>query len=197
MRPALGCLRLALLAAHAALSHGVITVKYFAYGSNLAASVREGRRRLSPMSSAPGFVRDHRLAFNVPGFALAEPAFASIQRAEGEECHGGVYELSVGDWLRLCASEGVPFGYRVVEVPVELYAGVTVPAYTLEAGLPDFMGDLTPSERYLTLIREGARELGLTPQWQERLAKVPVAPLGTRAQLSGEDFEKRSGSTFV
>jgi hypothetical protein len=174
-----------------------VTVRYFAYGANLAAAVREGRRQLSPVSAAPGLVRDHRLAFNVPGFSPMEPAFASIARAPGDECHGGVYELSVSDWLRLCASEGVPFGYRVCGVDVELYDGSTVPAWTLEAGLPSAFGDLPPSERYLQLIRDGAQELGLTRTWQQRLAQVQAAPFGTRAPMRAQGFERRSDSTFV
>ena len=133
------------------------------------------------MSAAAGFVRDHRLAFNVPGGTPFEPSFASIAKAPGEECHGGVYELGVGDWAKLCASEGVPFGYRVVGVDVQLYSGETVPAWTLEAPVPSLVGDLPPSERYLGLIRDGAHELGLTREWQQRLATIPVAPFGTRA----------------
>ena len=89
-------------------------VAYFGYGSNLAASVREGRRGLRPLScevrshpltclpqlrlsnasSKPthqaGFVRDERLAFNMPGFSPIEPAFASIVPSKGDECHGAV-----------------------------------------------------------------------------------------------------------
>ena len=37
-----------------------------------------------------GFVRDERLAFNMPGFSPLEPAFASIVPAKGDECHGAV-----------------------------------------------------------------------------------------------------------
>ena len=178
-------------------SAGLVTVRYFAYGSNLAAAVREGRRKLQPVSAAPGFVKDHRLAFNVPGFSPTEPAFASIARAPGDECHGGVYELGLADWAKLCASEGVPLGYRVVGVEVELYSGERVQAWTLEAGLPSFVGDLPPSERYLSLLRDGARELGLTRAWQERLATVQTAPLGTRPAMKEQNFERRSGATFV
>lgn len=170
-------------------------VRYFAYGSNLAASVREGRRQLRPLSTSCGFVRDARLAFNMPGFGPAEPAFASLQAAPGQECHGGVFELDLSDWLKLCVSEGVPFGgYTVKSVDVELYSGGTVPAFTLVGGLPF---DLPPSERYLSLIRDGAQELGLTRAYQDRLAKVQIAPLGTRAPVSIRDFEQRAGSTFL
>ena len=110
---------------------------------------------------------------------------------------GGVYELGLADWAKLCASEGVPFGYRVIEVQVELYSGNRVPAWTLEAGSPSVLGDLPPSERYLSLLRDGAQELGLTRAWQERLASVAVAPLGTRAPLQAEQYERRRGATFI
>ena len=171
-----------------------LTIRYFAYGANLATSVREGRRKLSPLSTEVGLVRDARLAFNMIGFGPAEPAFASLQPMNGEECHGGVFELEVGDWVKLCASEGVPFGYTVRQVDVELYGGSKVPAYTLVGGAPF---DLPPSERYLGLIREGAEELGLTRAWQDRLAKIPTAPFGNAPQPRDESFERRPGSTFI
>ena len=104
------------------------------------------------------------------------------------------YELEVGDWVKLCASEGVPFGYTVRQVDVELYGGSKVPAYTLVGGAPF---DLPPSERYLGLIREGAEELGLTRAWQDRLAKIPTAPFGNAPQPRDESFERRPGSTFI
>ena len=50
--------------------------------------------RLSNPSTKPthqaGFVRDERLAFNMPGFSPIEPAFASIVPSKGDECHGAV-----------------------------------------------------------------------------------------------------------
>lgn len=171
-----------------------IVVRYFAYGANLASTVREGRRQLRPLSTACGFVKDSRLAFNMPGFGPAEPSFASLRTSPGQECHGGIFELTLSDWLKLCASEGVPFGYAVREVQVELYAGGSVSAFTLVGGLPF---DLPPSERYLSLIREGARELGLTAAYQERLSRVQTAPFGSRPAVRAKEFEQRPGSTFL
>ena len=174
-----------------------LSIRYFAYGSNLATSVREGRRSLRPLTAAPGLVRDERLAFNMPGFSPLEPAFASIAPAPGEECHGGCFALTLEDWARLCASEGVPFGYRVREVPVELYTGEVVSAWTLSAGVVRSPVDLPPSERYLSLIRMGAQELGLTRAWQERLAKIPTALMSSPAVKVSETFEDRQGATFI
>jgi hypothetical protein len=68
-----------------------------------AAVLRGGRSRPTHMPAAArlfnpstkpalqvGFVRDERLAFNMPGFSPLEPAFASIVPAKGDECHGAV-----------------------------------------------------------------------------------------------------------
>ena len=188
-----------------------LSIRYFAYGSNLATSVREGRRGLRPLSTAPGFVRDHRLAFDLPGMGPAEPAFASIRPAAGEECHGGLFELSLMDWSRLCASEGVPFAYRVAEVDVQRYDGASAPAFTLIGNVRTPFGDLQPSSRYLELIRDGARELGLTDAWQDHLASLQAAPFGTQPRAPSSSppqqqqqeeeqrraFERRRGATFT
>lgn len=160
-----------------------LRVAYFAFGSNLAASVREARRGLRPLNGAgaPGLVRGERLAFTMPGFSPREPAFAALAPGRpSDECHGGVFFLTPADWLRLLASEGVPFGgplgYQVREVEVELYDGSRIKAWTLGAGPLAAPADLPPSARYLGLIRTGAAELGLSAAWQERLAKVKPAP---------------------
>ena len=154
---------LAALAVHALCD---VTVRYFAYGSNMATSVLTGRRRITPLETRGGVVRDHRLAFTLAGFGL-EPAFASCDVAEGERLHGVCYTLSIGDWLRVCASEGVPAAYRVRTVAVECYDGCSRDAYTLQASLP-LPFSLPPSRRYLRLLQEGAREAELDPEWQVR-----------------------------
>lgn len=187
----------------AARSPNGITVQYFAYGSNLAASVRD-RRGLSPLAARPGIARNQRLAFNQLGFGR-EPAFASLDPSAGGECHGCVFELSAADWLRICATEGVPFSYRVVEVPIETYDGSTVQAWSLRA-VARAPRDLAPSARYLDLLREGSRELGLAPEWQTTLDGLAAAPgtgtgTGAGAATPGPqrraEFERRRGATFV
>ena len=70
---------------------------------------------------------------------------------------------------------------------VELYgSGGSVPAYTLEGGARTLWGDRPPSPRYLGLIRDGARELGLDSEWQRRLAEIEPAPLGTARAADAE-----------
>merc|ERR1712151_688493 len=86
------------------------------------------------------------------------------------------YSLRPTDWLRLCLSEGVPLAYRVVTVPVDLYDGTCVQAFSLQASLgvsPGF--GLKPSSRYLSHLKEGAREAGLRVEWMEKLESIRPA----------------------
>ena len=60
----------------------------------------------------------HRLAFTALGLPPFEPSFASLEpsRSGEDRCHGVLYTLSTLDWLRVCASEGVPLGFVQLEV---------------------------------------------------------------------------------
>lgn len=44
------------------------TVEYFAFGSNMATSVLQGRRHCTPLAAAPAIAPDYHLAFNIRGF---------------------------------------------------------------------------------------------------------------------------------
>lgn len=181
---------------HATCALNGVYVNYFAYGSNLASSVLRGRRGVLPRATNVGLVPDYRLAFSLPGVP-PEPAFASIEPAEGDSCHGAVYTLTLGDWAKVCASEGVPFGYRVEQVDVQCYDGRVARAWTLRAAAPR-EASLPPSRRYLDLIKEGAKELGLAESWQlklDRLQGYGEPSQGPRAP--GAEYENRPDARFV
>ena len=129
-----------------------------------------------------------------------EPAFASLEPAGlDSECHGVVTTLTPFDWLRLCASEGVPAAYKVVSIDVERYDGRIARCYTLQAARPAREA-LKPSLRYLALIREGAREAGLRDCWLERLEGLSAAPSSSQPQRRpppARDYERRPGATFI
>ena len=193
-----------LAGADARVTRGGLTVNYFAYGSNLAERVREGRRGLRPLSQRPGIVKGQRLAFTMQTPSPREPAMASLDPDPNGECHGCCFELTLADWLRVCATEGVPVGYRVVEVPVECYDGSAQRAWSLSA-VSRARADLAPSARYLGLLRDGARELGLAPEWQAKLEALVPAPGSAGAPGAAPpsalprraDWERRRGATFV
>ncbi len=158
-------------------------VRYFSFGSNMLRSVLEGRRGIVPLARTPAVCADHRLAFTALGIPPFEPAFASLEPAAGRSCHGVLYTLALPDWLRLCASEGVPFAYRTIPVQVRAYAAGMAPenasefisAMSLRSFQPQTLLslpplELRPSKRYLGLIKAGAAESGLTQAWQKELA---------------------------
>lgn len=171
------------------------TVSYFAYGSNMNSEVLEGRRGVRPLRQEPAVCFGHRLAFTALGLPPFEPSFASLEpsRSGEDRCHGVLYTLSTLDWLRVCASEGVPLGYGVVEVDVLPYAphALHEPLPTMTHGrtaaltlryrqpqslllsLPQL--ELPPSRRYMDLLRSGAKEGGLAEPWRRKLAELPNA----------------------
>ena len=170
------------------------TVNYFAFGSNMAKEVVEGRRGVRPMREEPAVCFGHRLAFTALGLPPFEPSFASLEPSEhpGDRCHGVLYTISSLDWLRICASEGVPVGYQVTTVNVTPYAPhalheplptvtAQVPALTLRYVQPQSLLlnlpqlELPPSKRYLNLLRTGAKEKGIAEPWRRKLAEIRLA----------------------
>uniref|UniRef100_A0A7S3SXV2 gamma-glutamylcyclotransferase n=1 Tax=Strombidinopsis acuminata TaxID=141414 RepID=A0A7S3SXV2_9SPIT len=196
---------------------GGFVVEYFAIGSNMKEEVMTKRRRITPVAPArPAVAPNHELTFDVPGLSVLEPAFAAIKPNEGRECHGVLYTLTPADWLRLLASEGVPLAYRPVPLTVECYDGRRVEAMSLGvgAGIPtaqfrgtrkgvDDVAEIQPrpSQRYLNLLREGARESGLAATWVEYLEGLQPAPGSADAPNSRpqtkRNYEQRPGATFI
>lgn len=114
-------------------------------------------------------LRGFGLRFDVPGVPYLEPAFASVQRAEGEQVFGVAVPLDAGGWRRVVDTE---VGYVAVPVDVETDGGVAERAWTLL--YPDARRRPNlPSQRYLDVLREGAREHGLD-EVEEYLEAVPA-----------------------
>lgn len=151
-----------------------LRINYFAYGSNLARQVLQERRNIQPLGQCRGYVTDYRLAFNLGGMAGAE-------NSPGDVLHGVVYSLTPPDWLRLCATEAVPFIYSTEPVRVRLYDQAdaarcasygfqvleenVVEAYTLQVTNGPWRRDGQPSKRYADLLRSGARQNRLDEDW--------------------------------
>ena len=163
----------------------------------MAAEVLEGRRGIRPIKAQPAVCYNHRLAFSALGFPPFEPAFASLEPAEGDACHGVLYTVTQSEWQRICLTEGVlpigpPLGYQTTRVlcapyegtatfsatPLKFVEGGDISALTLRFRQPQsFLGlppvELPPSRRYLNLLRAGATEKALAVQWQAHLAALP------------------------
>ena len=165
-------------------------ISYLAYGSNLHPAVFERRRGIKPLAMSPAVAPGWRLAFDLRGGGT-EPSFASARPDARRELYGALYDLTPSDWARVCASEGVPFGYVVCPVRCRKLDDDEVEwAFTLAAApgpmrIANEADEPTPSERYLGYLREGARMSGLPDSWcsyLDGLSRDPAAPLPIPAE---------------
>ena len=147
---------------------------YFAYGANLNDGVFRGRRRMSPLEVRVGRVPGFCLRFNLHGRPRGRSAPANIEPAEGAEVWGVLNRITRCDMVWLNSTQGVPgWRYRPVWFDAVDAEGRRMRAFSLMAdGLPT---DGNPSLRYITLIRDSARQHGLPWHWIERLARVRAA----------------------
>lgn len=174
------------------------TLYYFGVGSNMLRSKVEtrGNEPISILSMQPAVVKGHRLAFNMRGFMPLEPSMGGLEPSgekgaskpllayEHPECHGALIELTADNYERVMRSEGVglnttssrrPPGYQ--EVVVEAYPYDSRPP-VLAVALAvrehaKLRRDKAPSQRYLDILRTGAKELGLRPCYQAFLNQHP------------------------
>ena len=146
-------------------------VWYFAFGANMHESAFCERRAMAPSEWRAGRIGGYRLRFNLEGRPVGKAAPANIAPDRDAEVWGVLYRISRADLVRLDWSEGVPGPrYRHLSVEAEDINGTLVRAVTYVADGKEVDG--TPSLRYLTLIREGARAHGLPDHWQEFLNNV-------------------------
>jgi cation transport regulator ChaC len=149
------------------------TLWYFAYGSNLDRGTFLLRRRMQPLASAIGVLRDFELRFDVP-IGPGERGVANVAPRAGDQVWGALYRLTAGDAERLDRSEGVDLGfYRRLEVEVHAADGARVAAFTYRSELS--RPERKPSRRYLGLLLAGALEQGLPGEYLERLRRLPLA----------------------
>lgn len=149
-------------------------VWYFAYGSNMHHSAFRERRRMQPAEWRIGCVKGYRLRFNLDGYPRGKTAPANICVDPGCEMWGVLYRITRRDLLRLDATEGVPGRrYRHVLVDAEDPDGNIVTAVAYMAHGNEVDG--TPSLRYISLLRDGARVHGLPDKWLQYLDSVKHA----------------------
>lgn len=147
---------------------------YFAFGSNMHHSAFLKRRKMKPREWRVGRLLDYRLRFNLQGRPIGRAAPANIEPAQNSVVWGVLYLIDRKQLIWLDATEGVGRGrYRphwltakdTNDVPIDC---VTYIAKGLES-------DLRPSLRYITLLREGARDHGLPEEWIAFLESVQAA----------------------
>jgi len=157
------------------------TLWYFAYGSNLDRGTFLGRRRMQPLVTTVGVLRDFELRFDLP-VGAGERGVANVAPRPGDHVWGALYQLTLGDAGRLDRTEGVGKGvYRRLAVEVHARDGERVAAFTYRSEIS--RPERRPSRRYLSLLLAGARELELPAEWVERLRAWPLATDERERQL--------------
>ena len=139
-------------------------VWYFAFGANMHDSAFRNRRGMRALEWRAGKIAGYRLRFNLEGRPRGRAAPANIEPDPGAEVWGVLYRITRGGLLHLDSTEGVPGRrYRHLWVDAEDSEGQAIRAVTYIAdGGPE---DGTPSLRYITLLRDGARAHGLPGHW--------------------------------
>lgn len=133
---------------------------YFAYGSNMDEGTFVGRRRIKPLDSRAGRIAGYRLRFNLEGRPKGRAAPANICPDADQEVWGVLYKITRRDLLRLDSTEGVPGrGYRPTWLTALDRDGRPLVAVAYVATGKETDG--SPSHRYISLLREGARRHGL------------------------------------
>ncbi len=126
---------------------------------------------MRPTEWRVGRLKGYRLRFNLEGRPIGKAAPANICVDPDSELWGVLYRITRRELLRLDQTEGVPGrNYRHMLVPVEDADGNIVTAVAYMARGKDIDG--TPSLRYMTLLREGARAHGLPDSWLQFLDGV-------------------------
>ena len=146
-------------------------VWYFAYGANMHDSAFRERRGMQPAEWRTGRIRGYRLRFNLDGRPKGKAAPANINEDSDVEVWGVLYRITRRDLVRLNASEGIPgWRYKPIDLTAEDARGnpISVVAYIADGNDEDG----NPSLRYLTLVREGARQHGLPDHWIAHLDSV-------------------------
>ena len=145
------------------------TLFYFGYGSNMSTRYLIKRRKIVPVSSSAGLLKDYQLIMNMGGPNFVEPSFANIRELEGSNVEGVVHEIDKKDLQKIVNTEGED--YELVKLSIDV-CGKNKTAYTLIYKTNEIR-DIPPSKRYLKILISAAKENNLSTNYIESLEKRP------------------------
>lgn len=151
--------------------------RYFAYGSVLSlAHAREwcashALDSATFLGGTPARLSGWKLVFDVPS-RFWQGRVANLVEAEGSAVEGVVFEVNDADRIAVLRKEGVATGlYRELKLPVQV-GDETVEASVFVAEAEKRVEPGPASSRYVDALVEGARERGLSQEWQKAVATI-------------------------
>lgn len=148
--------------------------RYFGFGSNM--NTRSLRAKgVKPLASRLAVLDGWCLRFNVQHFFCHEGGVGNIVRSENpkDRVLGVVHDCPDEALERLDVVEAYGHGYDRITVNVQVNDKL-VPALCY-VGMPEFIDDnCLPSQRYLNIVTDGAREAGLELGYLQNLMLHPV-----------------------
>ena len=141
------------------------TLFYFGYGSNMSTRYLIKRRKIVPVSSSAGLLKDYQLIMNMGGPNFLEPSFANIRNCRGLIVEGVVHEIDQKDLQKIVNTEGAD--YELVKLFIYV-RGRKKTAYTLIYKTNETK-DIPPSKRYLKILISAAKENNLSQKYIDSL----------------------------
>ena len=145
------------------------TLFYFGYGSNMSTQYLIKRRKIIPISSNVGVLKDYQLIMNMGGPNFLEHSFANIRKLTGFNVEGVVHEIDQRDLQKIVNTEGED--YELVKLSIYV-SGKKNTAYTLIYRTNETR-DIPPSKRYLKILISAAKANNLSTNYIESLERRP------------------------
>ena len=140
-------------------------IYYFGYGSNMSTQYLVKRRKIIPLSSSVGLIKDYQLIMNMGGPNFLEPSFANIRPLKGSVVEGVMHKINAKDLQKIVNTEGEDYQLEKLSVYTE---GKIKTAYTL-IYITDETKDIPPSKRYLKILIRAAKENNLSTNYIKSL----------------------------
>ncbi len=141
------------------------TILYFGYGSNMSTQYLIKRRKIIPVTSNVGLLKDYQLIMNMGGPNFLEPSFANIREVKGFNVEGVIHEIDKNDLQKIVNTEGED--YELVKLSI-CVNGKKKTAYTLIYKTNETK-DIPPSKRYLKILIRAAKENNLSSTYIKSL----------------------------
>ncbi|WP_421865901.1 gamma-glutamylcyclotransferase family protein [Motiliproteus sp.] len=148
--------------------------RYFGFGSNMS-MISLRAKGVEPLTARRAVLHGWRLRFNVQHFFRHEGGVGNIEPSDDPDARvlGVLFDCPDEGLAPLDATEACGHGYERIKVDVEV-DGQRYSAFTY-IGMPEFIDDSRlPTRRYLNILVDGARRIGLDAQYVSRLAAHPV-----------------------